>query len=95
MKSANNVHRTAAAPNPQRSLGGERPSGSNFIRHIIVRDLESNKFSGHVVAGCANQTMPKDTCHHFAALSSRKEVTPTLATELRSTLATEGVFRLS
>ena len=28
--------------------GGEKPSGSNFIRDIIVRDLESNKFSGRV-----------------------------------------------
>jgi len=48
MTSANNVHRTAAAPNPQCSSGGEKPSGSNFIRDIIVRDLESNKFSGRV-----------------------------------------------
>jgi glutaminyl-tRNA synthetase len=48
MTSANNVHRTVAAPNPQRSSGGEKPSGSNFIRDIIVRDLESNKFSGRV-----------------------------------------------
>ena len=48
MTSANNVHRTAAAPNPQSSPGGEKPSGSNFIRDIIVRDLESNKFSGRV-----------------------------------------------
>ena len=48
MTSANNVHRTAAAPNPQCSPGGEKPSGSNFIRDIIVRDLESNKFSGRV-----------------------------------------------
>ena len=28
--------------------GGEKPSGPNFIRDIIVRDLESNKFSGRV-----------------------------------------------
>ncbi len=35
-------------PNPQCSSGGEKPSGSNFIRDIIVRDLESNKFSGRV-----------------------------------------------
>jgi glutaminyl-tRNA synthetase len=48
MTSANNVHRTVAAPNPQRSSGGEKPSGSNFIRDIIVRDLESNNFSGRV-----------------------------------------------
>jgi hypothetical protein len=48
MASANNVHRTAAAPNPQCSPGGDKPSGSNFIRDIIVRDLESNKFSGRV-----------------------------------------------
>jgi len=48
MTSANNVHRTAADPNPQCSSGGEKPSGSNFIRDIIVRDLESNKFSGRV-----------------------------------------------
>jgi glutaminyl-tRNA synthetase len=48
MTSANNVHRTAAAPNPQCSPGGEKPSGSNFIRDIIIRDLESNKFSGCV-----------------------------------------------
>jgi len=48
MTSANNVHRKAAAPNPQCSAGGEKPSGSNFIRDIIVRDLESNKFSGRV-----------------------------------------------
>ena len=48
MTSANNVHRTAAASNPQCSSGGEKPSGSNFIRDIIVRDLESNKFSGRV-----------------------------------------------
>jgi hypothetical protein len=26
--------------------GGEKPSGSNFIHDIIVRDVESNKFSG-------------------------------------------------
>ena len=48
MTSANNVHRTAAAPIPQCSPGGEKPSGSNFIRDIIARDLESNKFSGRV-----------------------------------------------
>ncbi|HEX6821922.1 MAG TPA: glutamine--tRNA ligase/YqeY domain fusion protein [Candidatus Sulfotelmatobacter sp.] len=45
MSSANNVHRMAAAPTHQCSLGGEKPSGSNFIRDIIARDLESNKFS--------------------------------------------------
>jgi glutaminyl-tRNA synthetase len=48
MTSANNVHRTAAAPTTQCSPGGEKPSGSNFIRDIIARDLESNKFSGRV-----------------------------------------------
>jgi hypothetical protein len=48
LTSANNVHRKAAAPNPLYSPGGEKPSGSNFIRDIIVRDLESNKFSGRV-----------------------------------------------
>jgi glutaminyl-tRNA synthetase len=48
MTSANNAHRKAAAHNPQCSPGGEKPSGSNFIRNIIVRDLESNKFSGRV-----------------------------------------------
>jgi hypothetical protein len=48
MTNANNVHRKAAAPNPQCSPGGEKPSGSNFIRDIMVRDLESNKFSGRV-----------------------------------------------
>ncbi|HKV80253.1 MAG TPA: glutamate--tRNA ligase family protein [Candidatus Sulfotelmatobacter sp.] len=48
MTSANNAHRKAAAPNPQCPPGGEKPSGSNFIREIIVRDLESNKFSGRV-----------------------------------------------
>ena len=41
MTSANNVHRKAAAPNPQCSPGGEKPSGSNFIRDIIVRDLRN------------------------------------------------------
>jgi len=49
MTSANKVHRKAAAPNPQYSPGGEKPKGSNFIRDIIVRDLESNKFSGRVL----------------------------------------------
>jgi glutaminyl-tRNA synthetase len=49
MTSANNVHRKAAAPKPQYSPGGEKPKGSNFIRDIIVRDLESNKFSGRVL----------------------------------------------
>ena len=39
MTSANNVHRKAAAPNPQCSHAGEKPSGSNFIRDIIVRAL--------------------------------------------------------
>ena len=34
MTSANNVHRKAAAPNPLYSPGGEKPSGSNFIRDI-------------------------------------------------------------
>jgi hypothetical protein len=48
MTSANNVHRNAAAPDSQCSPGGEKPSGSNFIRDIIVRDLELNKFSGRV-----------------------------------------------
>jgi glutaminyl-tRNA synthetase len=48
MTSANNVHRTAAAPTTHCSPGGEKPSGSNFIRDIIARDLESNKFSGRV-----------------------------------------------
>ena len=48
MTSANNVHRTAAAPAPQCSPSREKPSGSNFIRDIIARDLESNKFSGRV-----------------------------------------------
>jgi len=48
MTSANNAHRKAAAHNTQCSPGGEKPSGSNFIRNIIVRDLESNKFSGRV-----------------------------------------------
>jgi glutaminyl-tRNA synthetase len=48
MTSANNVHRTAAAPNPQCFPCGDEPSGSNFIRDIMVRDLESNKFSGRV-----------------------------------------------
>ena len=48
MESANNVHRTAAAPNPQCYRGGDKPSRSNFIRDIIVRDLESNKFRGRV-----------------------------------------------
>ena len=48
LTSANNVHRKAAAPNRQYSPGGEKPSGSNFIRDIIVRDLESKKFSGRV-----------------------------------------------
>jgi hypothetical protein len=38
--SANNAHRKAAAHNPRCSPGGEKPSGSNFIRNIIVRDLE-------------------------------------------------------
>jgi hypothetical protein len=40
MTSANDAHRKAAAHNPQCSPGGEKPSGSNFIRNIIVRDLE-------------------------------------------------------
>jgi glutaminyl-tRNA synthetase len=48
MASANNVHRKATAPNPQCTPGGEKPSGSNFIRDIIIRDLKSNKFSGRV-----------------------------------------------
>jgi hypothetical protein len=44
MTNANNVHhRKAAAPNPQCSPGGEKPSGSNFIRDIMVRDLESKQ----------------------------------------------------
>ena len=48
MTRANNVHRKATAPNPQCTPGGEKPSGSNFIRDIIIRDLKSNKFSGRV-----------------------------------------------
>jgi glutaminyl-tRNA synthetase len=48
MTRANDVRRTPAAPNPRCSPEGERPSGSNFIRDIIVRDLESNKFGGRV-----------------------------------------------
>jgi len=70
MTSANNVHRTAAAPNPQRSSGGERPSGSNFIRDIIVRDLDSNKFSGHVVAVCANQKPVAHAKRHLPSFCS-------------------------
>jgi glutaminyl-tRNA synthetase len=36
------------ASNPQSASGVEKPSGSNFIRDIMVRDLESNKYSGRV-----------------------------------------------
>ena len=36
------------ASNSQSAPGGEKPSGSNFIRDIIVRDLETGKYSGRV-----------------------------------------------
>jgi glutaminyl-tRNA synthetase len=37
-----------SASNLQSAPGGDKPSASNFIRDIIVRDLETNKYSGRV-----------------------------------------------
>jgi glutaminyl-tRNA synthetase len=37
-----------AASNPPPAPGSGKPSASNFIRDIIVRDLETNKYSGRV-----------------------------------------------
>ena len=34
--------------NAQPAAGDAKPSGSNFIRDIIIRDLEANKYSGRV-----------------------------------------------
>ena len=36
------------ASNPQTAPGLQKPSGSNFIRDIILRDLETKKYSGRV-----------------------------------------------
>jgi len=34
--------------NPQPAPGADKPTSSNFVRDIIVRDLETNKFGGRV-----------------------------------------------
>jgi len=37
-----------SASNPQPAPGADKPTSSNFVRDIIVRDLETNKFGGRV-----------------------------------------------
>ncbi len=37
-----------SASNPQPAPGADKPTSSNFVRDIIMRDLEANKFGGRV-----------------------------------------------